>query len=37
MIIKRGLGFLVEVCVNVLMLNKALDELPSQNLNQTKG
>jgi len=30
MIIKRGFGFLGELCVNVLMLNKALDELPQK-------
>lgn len=36
MTIKRGFGFLGEACVNVLMLNKALDELLSQNLNQAE-
>lgn len=36
MVIKRGFGFLGEASVNVLMLNKALDEL-SQNLNQGNG
>jgi hypothetical protein len=36
MIIKPGLEFLGEACVNVLMLNKALDKLP-QNLKQIKG
>lgn len=36
MIIKCSLGFLGENCLNVLLLNKALDELP-KNLDKVKG